>query len=480
MGADDDVGGLRLWFLSLITAVVEMRAEMQLAAALDLAAALLDRMLDLERIEGGLRIEAHQLLGVVWRGIGGRAALPEHGAQAERLEGRDLFDAQIVARDGIDDLAAAQPARGDQLGDGGARMRGLAEADIDRQAEERRESCACHDVEIERVAVGIRILCRLPRGLDVRPVAGDPSHELRNGLCETGPGGIRCQSGRRIGWRRRRDLRSLGDKRRDSVRPCRAEQIVGIARSLGHGDACIDGKGGLARCVDAGVRVAVGLGVVVGDKDEIGVGKPRPQRLGDGQQVARIHRRDDHVARRDVQAGTRLPSLRRSGSVHRARRAVRAPRPPPRNAPASRRPPENAWPRRGDGLEAVQMPVDILQRDDELAARVHAQRERAGLLGGEIGMISGRRLRVGPDPGSAGGRRVRGRDRRGAFRGRTGSPGRWRRPVGRCAPCLSRWGMGRGPLAMPMRSPIHAVAPSRAIPRSRPTSSENQPPRPSS
>jgi hypothetical protein len=72
-----------------------------------------------------------------------------------RFEGRDLFDAEIVARDGIDDLARADPARADQLGDGGTRARGLAEADVDRQAEERRQRRARHDVEIQRVTVRV-------------------------------------------------------------------------------------------------------------------------------------------------------------------------------------------------------------------------------------------------------------------------------------------------------------------------------------
>jgi hypothetical protein len=75
---------------------------------LDLAAALLDRLLDLERVEGRVGIEAHQPLGIVGRRIGRGAALPQHGADAERGKGLDLLGPEIVARHRIDDLAATK------------------------------------------------------------------------------------------------------------------------------------------------------------------------------------------------------------------------------------------------------------------------------------------------------------------------------------------------------------------------------------
>src|SRR5690606_18400930 len=109
----------RQWLLALIAAVVEPRAKQQLRTVLDLAAALLDRMLDLERVEGGLGIEAHEPVGIVVGWIGRGAALPEHGTQTQRLEGCDLLGAEIVAGDRINDLAWPKPARGDQFCDGG-------------------------------------------------------------------------------------------------------------------------------------------------------------------------------------------------------------------------------------------------------------------------------------------------------------------------------------------------------------------------
>ena len=84
MGADDDLRRLRQRLLALVAAVVEQRAEEQLRPVLDLAAALFDRMLDLERVEGRLGVEAHELVGIGLGGIGRGAALPEHGAEAER------------------------------------------------------------------------------------------------------------------------------------------------------------------------------------------------------------------------------------------------------------------------------------------------------------------------------------------------------------------------------------------------------------
>ncbi|MEZ5850293.1 MAG: hypothetical protein R3D68_06540 [Hyphomicrobiaceae bacterium] len=70
MGAHDDVGGLGERFLALISAKVELTAEMDRAAAIDLAATLLDRMLDLEGIERGLGVEAHALVWLFRRGVG--------------------------------------------------------------------------------------------------------------------------------------------------------------------------------------------------------------------------------------------------------------------------------------------------------------------------------------------------------------------------------------------------------------------------
>ena len=75
-----------------------------------LAAALFDGMLDLERIEGRVRIEAHELFGIVWNGIGRGAALPQHGADAHLTESRHLLGAEIVAGDRKHDLAAAKGA----------------------------------------------------------------------------------------------------------------------------------------------------------------------------------------------------------------------------------------------------------------------------------------------------------------------------------------------------------------------------------
>ena len=393
-----------------------------------------DRLFHLERIGDGVRVETHEPVGLLRRGIGGGAALPEHCSDAELGKGRHLLGPEVVARDGVDHLAAVQVTVRKQQRDRLACRAGLAETHVHRQRHARRESLTCDDVEIERVARAGIVLCRFAGRLHVRPVAGNRGHELRNGLCETGPGGIGCERGRRIGWWRRRDLRSPGDKRRDGVWPCCAEQIVGIARSFRHGDACIDSKRGLVRCVDAGVRVAVGLHVVIGDNNEIGMVEPGVQRLRDWQQVARIHGSDDAVPRGHVQAGTCGPALadqdRGNGLGKRCGLRAHHREMPPLRAARQK----TLGPVRGDGLKAVQMPVDILQRDDEVAARIHAQRERAGLLGGKIRMVVRDRACAVPDPGSADGRRVCGRDRRAAVRGRTGSPWGWRRPVGRCAP----------------------------------------------
>ena len=74
MGADDDLRRLGRRLLALVAAGAEVRTEMQLAAALYLAAALLDRLLDLERVEGRLGVEAHQPLGI--SGVGSGAVRP--------------------------------------------------------------------------------------------------------------------------------------------------------------------------------------------------------------------------------------------------------------------------------------------------------------------------------------------------------------------------------------------------------------------
>ena len=108
VGADDDLRHLRRRLLALVAAGVEVRAEMQLAVPSDLAAALLDRLLDLERVEGRLGIEAHQLLGIVRRGVGRRASLPEHRPHAERPERLHLLQTEVVTRHGIGHLAGAQ------------------------------------------------------------------------------------------------------------------------------------------------------------------------------------------------------------------------------------------------------------------------------------------------------------------------------------------------------------------------------------
>jgi hypothetical protein len=62
---------------------------------------------------------------------------------------------------------------------------------------------------------------------------------------------------------------------------------------------------------------------------------------------------------------------------------------------------------RRDGLDTVDPAVDVLQRHDEAAARVHAQGERRGLLGDEIGMVLRGGTGAGPDPGRALGSLVR-------------------------------------------------------------------------
>ena len=136
MGADDDLRRLRRRLLALVAAGVEVRAEMQLAVPPDLAAALLDRLLDLERVEGRLGIEAHQPLGIVGRGVGRRASLPEHRPHPERPERLHLLLAEVVARHGIGHLAGAQRSGRQQGRDRHARRAGLAEPDVHRQAEQ--------------------------------------------------------------------------------------------------------------------------------------------------------------------------------------------------------------------------------------------------------------------------------------------------------------------------------------------------------
>ena len=70
------------WAFAADNRSLEMGAKVQLAA-FDLAAALFDRMLDLQRVEGRLAVETHELIRGFWRGIGRGAAFPEHGAQVE-------------------------------------------------------------------------------------------------------------------------------------------------------------------------------------------------------------------------------------------------------------------------------------------------------------------------------------------------------------------------------------------------------------
>ena len=120
LGADDDVGSLCQRFLTLIAAGVKMGAKVQLAAALHLATALHDRRFDLERVEGGFRVEAHQLVRKLRRRIRRGAAFPEHSAQAEGFERGHLFRTEIVARDRVDHLAAPEIPRSDQVGNCGA------------------------------------------------------------------------------------------------------------------------------------------------------------------------------------------------------------------------------------------------------------------------------------------------------------------------------------------------------------------------
>ena len=54
-----------------------------------------------------------------------------------------------------------------------------------------------------------------------------------------------------------------------------------------------------------------------------------------------------------------------------------------------------------DGLETVDPAVDVLQRHDKPASCVHAQRERRGLLGDQIGMVVRGRACARPDSGGS-------------------------------------------------------------------------------
>ena len=338
------------------------------------------------------------------------------------------------------------PPAADQLGDGGARARGLAETHIDRQAEKRRQRRPRHDVEIQRIAVRVGVLRLLLRRLDGGPVVRDRGHETGDRLGQAGAGLVWREDRRRIGRRWRRDPGRAGHQRRDGFRPLGAEEVVGVARAVRHGQTAVDRERDLARRLDAGIAVAVGLRVVVGDEDEVGRRKARPQRLGDGHQVARVHRRDDHMAGRHVQARAGGPALAdqdgagglrerpRLCAHHREMTLLRA---------AGE---EALGPVGRDGLETVDPAVDVLQRHDEPAARVHAQGERRCLLGDQIGMVlrggtgagprSGRRARQPRPPGLA---RARHRHR-GCSRERRSGRCRWRLArivCGRCAWCRS-------------------------------------------
>jgi hypothetical protein len=294
--------------------------------------------------------------------------------------------------------ARAEVARGDQLGDGGARARGLAEAHIDRQAEERRQRRACDDVEIQRVAIGVGGLRLLLRGLDGGPVVRDRGHEVVNGLGQAGAGLVGREDRRRIGRRWRRDPRRTTHQRRDGVRPLGAEEVVGVARALRHRQTAVDRERDLARGLDAGIGVAVGIRVVVGDQDEIDLREARPQRLGNRHQVARVHRCDDTVSGRHVQAGTGGPALadqdRAFGFGNRPRLRAHH-REMPLLGPTGQ---VALGPVRRDELHTVDPAVDVLQRHDKPATHVHAQGERRGLLGDEIGIVLRGGPGVVPDP----------------------------------------------------------------------------------
>lgn len=173
MGADDDLSPAGRRHLRLVAAPPVLRAGMDDAATLDLAAALLDRLLHFERVEGRVGIEAHQPLGIVGRRIGRGAALPQHGADAECGKGLDLLGPEIVARHRIDDLAATKRAAAEQPGDRFARGARLAKPDFDRQATARR-----HDggdrIEVEPGwFISIGGLCRLA-GQPPRPSNATP------------------------------------------------------------------------------------------------------------------------------------------------------------------------------------------------------------------------------------------------------------------------------------------------------------------
>ena len=282
MGANDDVGSLCDRFLFLIPAVAIMSAQVQGSAPLHLAAALFDRMLDLQRVKGGLGVAAHQLIWVMGHGIGGGTALPEHGAQPERSEGGNLFGAKIMTRDCVNNLTPPKHARDNKIGDRGAGAGRLSETNIDRQAEERREGGPCHDVEVQRIGVCVGIFCGFLRRLDGNPVIGDRRHEVCYGIGEAGARFLGREDRCRIGRRRRRDPGCAGDQRHNGVGPLGTEEIVGIARAFRHRKTALHGKRDLVCDLDTRIAVAVGLRIVIGDKDEIGIGEAGSQNLRDG------------------------------------------------------------------------------------------------------------------------------------------------------------------------------------------------------
>lgn len=126
-------------------------------------------------------------------------------------------------------------------------------------------------LKIQRVAVRVGVFCLLLRRRDSGPVVRDRGHETGDGIGQAGARLLGREKRRGIGRRWRRYLGGTSHHRRNGVRPLGAEEVVGVAGVLRHGEATVDGKRHLAGRVDAGIAVAVGLRVVVGDEDEVGV-----------------------------------------------------------------------------------------------------------------------------------------------------------------------------------------------------------------
>ena len=230
---DDHIRGARGSLLSLVAAGGMETAHVKPSVALDLAAALLDGLLHLERVGDGAEVAAHQLLGALRGRIECSAALPEHGVDAQRGEGCNLLGPEVVSRDGVDHLAALQPAVCEQHRNRLARSPGLAEADIHRQGDARRDRLDDRQIDehgFGGLPGGFTFLL-LALGLFPRdPVDADALHEARDGGLQMRAGLGHRQCGRGVGGLRIRHERCGGDHRGDSVWPVREREIVGVAR----------------------------------------------------------------------------------------------------------------------------------------------------------------------------------------------------------------------------------------------------------